>query len=227
MYPKLIHVANTHASDKVSMNIKATFESSKYDNASFHIQSKRYTKFETNKQESILKDLQNGIDTKVSEGSWWKVLAIDKVFRNISKFPSLKGSSYSELPEFIKRKKAIINVYNEDDRCFLYSILAFSYPTEARKSKYQSYESFVSRFYTSMLNFPWKIDSTITKFEKASNLIVNIFSEEGDTIVPIRISPNIDDVYTPLLNDTKDVAITKDNIKEYNKQLLDLNTNTP
>ena len=33
-------------------------------------------------------------------------------------------------------------------------------------------------------------------------------------------------VYTPFLNDTKDVAITKDNIQEYTKQLLDLNTNT-
>ena len=77
-----------------------------------------------------------------------------------------------------------------------------------------------------MLNCSVKIDSTITKFEKAYRLIVNIYSEEGDTIVPMRISPSIDDVYTPFLSDTKDVAITKDNIQEYTKQHLDLNTNT-
>ena len=77
-----------------------------------------------------------------------------------------------------------------------------------------------------MLNFPVKIDSTITKFGKANNLIVNIYSEENNTIVPVRLSPSIDHVYSPSLNDTKDVAITKDNIQEYTKQLLDLNTNT-
>ena len=76
------------------------------------------------------------------------------------------------------------------------------------------------------VNFPVKIDSTITKFEKANRLIVNIYSEEDNTVVPVRISPTIDDVYTPFLNDTKDISITKDNIQEYTKQLLDLNTNT-
>ena len=60
LYPKLIYVANTHASYKISIDIKATFESSKYDNASFYIQSKRYTRFETDKQKRILQDLQSG-----------------------------------------------------------------------------------------------------------------------------------------------------------------------
>ena len=134
LYPKLIHVANTHASDKISIDVKAAFESSTYDNASVYIQSKRYTKFETNKQESILLDLQTGIDTKDTEGSGWKVLSIDQVFLNVSELTPLTGSSYSELPEFIKRKNAILNVYNEDDRCFLYSILTFLYPTETNKA---------------------------------------------------------------------------------------------
>ena len=45
LYPRLIHVANTHTSYKISIDVKATFESPKYDNASFQIQSMRYTKF--------------------------------------------------------------------------------------------------------------------------------------------------------------------------------------
>ena len=61
--------------------------------------------FKTNKQGSVLQDLQNGTCTKNTEGSGWKFLAIDKVFLNISEITPLKGSSYSELPEFIKRKK--------------------------------------------------------------------------------------------------------------------------
>ena len=98
--------------------------------------------------------------------------------------------------------------------------------TEANESNYQSYERFASRLDISIINFSVSNDSTITKFEKGNNLIVNFYSEEGDTVVQIRISPNIDDVNTLFLNDTKDVAITKDNIQEYTKQLLDLNTKT-
>ena len=77
LYPKLIHVANKHTSYKISVDVKATFQSPKYDKASFYIQSKRYTRYETNKQESLLQDLQNGIDVKDTEGSGWKVHSID------------------------------------------------------------------------------------------------------------------------------------------------------
>ena len=39
------------------------------------------------------------------------------------KFNQLGGSSYIELPEWIKKKRACINIENKDNRCFLYSIL--------------------------------------------------------------------------------------------------------
>ena len=142
----------------------------------------------------ILQDLQSGINTKDTEGRGWKVLSIDQAFLNISEFTPLTGSSYSEPLEFIKRKNAILNVYNEDDRCFLFSFLALLYPTETNKSNYQSYEKFTNRLDMSMLNFPVKIDSTIINFEKANLLIVNIYSEEDNNIVIVRISPAIDDV---------------------------------
>lgn len=36
----------------------------------------------------------------------------------------LVGSSYLSLPKFIESKKAIINVKNKDNKCFMYSILS-------------------------------------------------------------------------------------------------------
>ena len=67
-----------YASYKISIKVKATFESPKYDITSFYIQFKRYTRFETNKRQRILKNLQSGIDTKDTEGSGWKVLQLTK-----------------------------------------------------------------------------------------------------------------------------------------------------
>ena len=227
LYPKLIYIANKHPSYKLSMDLKATFQSPKFPYSTFHIQSKRYSKFEANRINKILKDLQSRIENMYTEGSGWKIASIDEVSLNISEFTPLKGSSYSELPDYIKDKKAILNIYNEDDRCFLYSILAFLYPkpTDFNKANYESYIKFVNKLNTTMLQFPQKLDSNIEKFEKANNIIINVYSVENKIVVPVRVSSNIDSIYTPFLNSTKEIPITDENIQEYTKDLLDLNDN--
>ena len=76
-----------------------------------------------------------------------------------------------------------------------------------------------------MLNYPQKLDSSLIKFEKVNNLILNIYSCEKKLKVPIRISLLIDGVFTPFLESIKDVPITQENVQEYTKDLLDLNHN--
>ena len=67
--------------------------------------------------------------------------------------------------------------------------------------------------------------SNIEKFEKAKNIIINVYSVENKIIVPVRVSTNIDSIYRPFQNNTKDLAITYENIQEHTKDLLDLNDN--
>ena len=40
----------------------------------------------------------------------------------------MKGSTYIPLPDFIMRKKAIINMENKDNKCFLWSVLRYPHP---------------------------------------------------------------------------------------------------
>ena len=44
-----------------------------------------------------------------------KIIQLDL---NISKSNPIKGSSYIPLPDFLKNKKAIINMKNDDQECF-------------------------------------------------------------------------------------------------------------
>ena len=46
------------------------------------------------------------------------ILSILNLVVNIYKFNPMRGSSYIDLPPFIKNKKACINVENKDDECF-------------------------------------------------------------------------------------------------------------
>ena len=56
------------------------------------------------------------------EGNNWtfeKIISFD--ICNASYQPIL-GSSFIELPEILKRKKAIVNIRNKNQKCFLYSV---------------------------------------------------------------------------------------------------------
>ena len=43
-------------------------------------------------------------------------------------YKPLKGGSYIPLPDFMKKKNAILNIENKDDKCFLWCILRYLHP---------------------------------------------------------------------------------------------------
>jgi hypothetical protein len=48
---------------------------------------------------------------------------IDEIFIDIYKTKALNGKSYIPLPEWVANKKAVINIKNDDNNCFIYSVL--------------------------------------------------------------------------------------------------------
>ena len=124
LYSKLKHLTSEFVNYKVSIDLKVTFKSEKYGNMQHFINSKRYTKLERPSKDEILNDLQHKIDSKDTEGSGWVIESIDKAYLNITKFSPLNGSSFRELPDNIKKKQAVLNIRNDDDKCFL--VLYFS-----------------------------------------------------------------------------------------------------
>ena len=49
---------------------------------------------------------------------------------NVVRFAPLAGSAYSPLPKFLQNKKAIVNVQNDDDRCFGFAIASALHPVD-------------------------------------------------------------------------------------------------
>ena len=61
------------------------------------------------------------IDNWVNEGSGWIVELIESQYINISTYRPLSGSSYIKLPVELKSpKKGLINIKNNDQKCFLW-----------------------------------------------------------------------------------------------------------
>ena len=71
--------------------------------------------------DSILQRYQNGLEEsmKGSDFVFYYVESLNYIFHKIY---LKRCGSYIETPEWIKKKKATINVENEDDKCFQYSV---------------------------------------------------------------------------------------------------------
>ena len=82
------------------------------------------TKTVINSEFSLNKSFQEilyRIDNWINEGSGWIIESINDEYVNISMYSSLIGSSFAELPNEIRNsKKGLINIKNNDNKCFLW-----------------------------------------------------------------------------------------------------------
>ena len=84
------------------------------------------------------------IDEFVQNGSGWVFDAFKDLEVTFMRFIYLTGSSYIKTPTYLEKKHALVNVQNNDQACFKWSILSALHPTEKnpqRISKYTQYEN--------------------------------------------------------------------------------------
>ena len=73
------------------------------------------------KLENSFQEILYRIDNWINEGSGWIVKSIESQYINISTYRPLSGSSYVKLPvELRSPEKALINIKNKDQKCFLW-----------------------------------------------------------------------------------------------------------
>ena len=58
-----------------------------------------------------------------TEGSGWVFVEVENLTLHTDKWEPLSGSSYLPLDAYLTNKKALINMQNEDNKCFMWSIL--------------------------------------------------------------------------------------------------------
>ena len=68
----------------------------------------------------ILEEIDKARDL---EGSGWKFEKVIKLVLHTTRWEPVSAGSYIELPQELKNKKAIINMKNQDNKCFMWSVL--------------------------------------------------------------------------------------------------------
>ena len=70
--------------------------------------------------EEILEEVDK---TREAEGSGWRFEEVIKLVLHTTRWEPVNAGSYIELPQALKNRKAIINMKNQDDKCFMWSVL--------------------------------------------------------------------------------------------------------
>ena len=144
--------------------------------------------------EELLQLCMNEIITKIeifNKGSSdWYFKEIDKLEIHTVEYNPTKGSSYFPLPDWISNKKAIINIKNKDEKCFLWCILRYLHPRDRDEERLTGLKKYENSLNTKGITFPMKIKD-ITKFEKLNPELpgINVFSvDEKYNFYPLRMA---------------------------------------
>ena len=125
-----------------------------------------------------------------AEGTGWHFHSVISLELHTAEWVPLRGSSYIELPEYLKNKKAITNIKNDDDKCFLWCVLRALNPEpihpERLNKKLKEKENTLNM---EGIEYAVKL-LDINKFEKQNETItITVFGyNEKDKVYPLRKS---------------------------------------
>ena len=87
----------------------------------------------------VYQEQNEKLEALTEQGSGWQLLGITRAYFKTIRCDPLRRGAYFDLPKFIKNKKAVINIKNQDDKCLRWVLKAVKFPVEVhpeRPSKY-------------------------------------------------------------------------------------------
>ena len=133
---------------------------------------------------NTINKLENEIQEFEHKESNWSLANINTLTLHFTHFcPLGQGRGYIPLPPHISKKKAVVNVKNEDDECFRYAILA----SIVKSNRVTDYNSNL-HFSFEGLRYP-PTSKDIELFERNNRIGINIYGlDQNNRVYPKRIN---------------------------------------
>ena len=138
----------------------------------------------------MIKEILERINMFQMGGSGWYFKEVTSLEIHVVDYKPIKGSSYISLPDFLMREKAIINMENKDNKCFLWSILRYLHPIEKHDTRLTDIRKYENDLNFKGIDFPAKLKD-ITKFENQNQNLpgINVFSvNDNNKIYPLKLN---------------------------------------
>ena len=162
----------------------------------------------------ILEKIEKFINGDGNGGTGWAVFNVIKLELHTVSYKPLRGETWVPLPKELADKKAIINMKNENNKCFLWSVLRALNPTKSHPERVDK-ELKLKENTLNMEGIEYAVSlKDRDKFEKQNpsiSIIVYGYKNKKETgVYPLRISKNIDRKHIIRL-----MLIEKNGVKHY------------
>ena len=138
--PAIINIFNLNRNIKAKLYLNCTMKRSDSQGFTaikkfaFHSKGQKLILESTDLHE-IYEEMINEIEEEIqkvenAEGSGWVFVEVENLTLHTSIWDPIKASSYIKLPKELKNKKAIINMKNEDNKCFMWCVLRALNPSK-------------------------------------------------------------------------------------------------
>ena len=199
--PFMINIMDKNRNTKVTLYLNCLMKRTDSDGFiyppqkfAFHSKGKKKIT-ETTDIFEVYREMIDEIEEKVQEmehveGSGWQFVEIINLTLYVDIWDPIKGSSYIDLPKELKNKKAIINMKNEDNKCFLWCVLRALNPKDDKPERID--KDLKSKEHTlNMEGIAYPVDfKGINRFEKQNpDISISVLGYSKDErIYPLRIS---------------------------------------
>ena len=126
-----------------------------------------------------------------AEGSGYTFVKVVSLALHVTKWQPLYGSSYMPLDPYLANKKAIINMKNEDDKCFMWCVLRALYPKDKNAERIdKDLKSKQDIINMKGICYPVSLNG-IKRFEELNpNISISVlgYNKEEGGVLPLQIS---------------------------------------
>jgi hypothetical protein len=139
--------------------------------------------------ETLIPEINAEVEEWIRNGSGWIIDRVEFLDVGTAKYTPFKGSCYMPLPKKLAGKKAVVNVQNRDEKCFMWSILASKHPGNHNPQRVSIYKHYENELQFTDISFPVAIEQ-IPIFEDLNRLSINVYGYENDKLYPMHLTSN-------------------------------------
>ena len=136
-----------------------------------------------NAYEEMKEKMLESLSKYQKEGSAWQLHSIIELDISVAKFNPLNGAGHSKLPLFIAKKKAVINMKNDDDQCFKWAVIrALNMSDDHPERITKELKDQAKKYDWSGITFPTKVkDISVWEKNNENKIKINVFGYDEDT----------------------------------------------
>lgn len=130
---------------------------------------------------TLFSKLNADITEYEGRGSGWTISTVNFFTLKVTPYKAFQGRGWINLPDWVKAKKAVINIKNTDARCFLYALTLATnmHAITAHRDRPKNYDAFLGKLNMEGVEYPVSADQ-IPAIETANNLAINVYGLDLD-----------------------------------------------